>query len=878
VSATHIKFEFIKDYPDITATNEYVITITEIAILKSTNRKEARLYSKPIIVEQYSTETPVIDNISCVIDADVPDGCSTKVYVAQDILLSGQFVDANNLPVLADSLEAVSFDPTSSGTVYLSDIMSREGVTGLDQYKGFDFNWNELKPAEAFGTTVPEVIEFNNSTKHKTILNSLYTIDWRLFGDSKYKGPWPQYPAYGTIFVSGWCNTDNPMWVPFLSGAVASGWFISGVDVAKIQVPEIDYSAIEDSSGNINPIILADVRYSGQWLGYKRGFPFNYYDEENGRVWEFGEYNRVINGWWRPLSIAVRPDGIDPEYGSSGYINHEQYGISTPDFYLNGVKFYKVYKFGTSENVIDSSIKLYTYETRPASYETDFYDHNFRWRYKSNWSIETGTSLDAKDLQHYTEENFDNYTLTLPKISSVNEEYVIDGVQDVRLHNTNLSFQKNIDYIVSNDLNGQPSGIMLYPLKGNWGYLRPSGISFDIIYNYRVKNRYLSTWTSYAIVNPNTVGSVTVTNPKIWTRTNVRTQRRIIDKITIEDLDTGLSTDIHDEDGKLNFKLDASQSSTDKHFKVVIYCASDEETGFSAKYGNSETHFIPSESRYLIDVSKGIRFVSRLEPIKIVDLSTLVYDTPMSNDKRCALITDLNNEKYLVAKTPSKDIFQGYYFDSISGYYFFDPKALIKNVGHFVRQTLTDTGANYFTTGSSGTIIYDPWDRIDSSWNAGTVLTEYPNTDNEFKYANHSTYGYPIVLSDSSTLAWRDTLTSGSIDLRSPNISSSLVGSAEWTDWITNSEYSGDLETYNRNLSDVSRASFPVNTTIANRGFLFYNTGENLPSFYSISYRTVKNIDSSYSRFVYKIELGSDGDRSVIPKVRSIRFRINEAS
>jgi len=876
VSATHIKFEFIKEYPDITATNEYIITIHEVSILKSSNRKEARLYSKPIIIDQYSNETPVIDNISCVIDADVPDGCGANVYVAQDILLSGQFVDANNLPVLADSLEAVNFDPLASGTVYLSDIMSREGVNGLDQYRGFDFNWNKLKPAVAFGNAVPEIIEFNNSTKHRTILNSLYNIESRLFGDSR----WPQYTGlYGTIFVSGWCNSDNPMWVPFLSGAVTSGWFISGIDVAAIQTPPIQYSDIEDSSGNIHPVILSDSNYSGQWLGYKRGFPFNYYDEEKERVWKFNDYNRAINGWWRPFSIAVRPEGIDEAYGSGGYLDHNLYGTSAPDFYLNGIKFYKVYKFGTSEHVIDSSIKLYTYETRPVGLETDFYDHNFIWKYRSIWSIETRTSLDAKDLAHYGDSNFSGYSLTLPKISSANEEYVVDGIKEVRLHNTNLSFQKNIDYIISSDSKGQPSGIMLYPLSKNYSYLKPNGVSFDIIYNYRIKNKYSSTWTSFAIVSPNTVGSVTVRNPKIWTKTDVETQKRIIDKISIEDLDTGLSSDVYDEDGKLTFKLDASESSTDKHFKVVIYCASDEETGFCARYTRSTaTYFIPSKNKGLINVSKGIKFVSRLESIKLVDLSTLVYDTPMSNDKRCALITDYNNEKYLVAKIPSKDIFQGYYFDSISGYYYYDSRILIKNIGHFVRQTLSDTQINYFTTGSSGTIVYDPWNRIDTSWNAGSVLSEYPNTDTEFKYANHSTYGYPITLSDASELKWRDLLTSGSIDLRSPNISSALVGSPEWSGWISTSVYSGDLPTYIRSVDHYSRPVLYVNTTIPNRGYLFYSTGENLPSFYSISYRTVKNTDSSYSRFVYKIELSSDSDRSVIPKVRSIRFRINEAS
>lgn len=875
VEATHIKFEFIKDYPDVPDTNEYFITINEVAVARATNRHSARLYSKPVILDQYSTETPVVNNISCVMDADVPDGCTAKVFVAQDILLSGQFLDSNGSPVYADSIEAVSFDPTVTGTVYLSDIFSREGISGLDPYRGFDFTWKEIKPTEAFGNTVPEVIEFNNTTKHVPIDNSLFNVtNWYLFGDDDYTGPWPQYSGLvGTIFLSGWCNSDNPMWVPFLSGAVESGWFVSGVDVANLLA--IPYNYIEDQYGNIHPDILSHPSYSGQWLGYHKGYPFNYFIESENEYWKFGYYESANNGWYRPNSFNITPTGIMLDYGSGGYLNHSLYGETVPDYYFNGIKYYKIYKFGKTQNVIDSSIKLYAYQTRPVNSDSDYYPHNFVWTYKSNWTIDSKISLDLKDFDHLDAPNFSNYRLTLPALNS-NEDYVIDGISEVRLHNSNFIFSDGKDYTIVPDSNGRPSQIDLSPLDVNHSYLNPSGTSFDVTYNFRVKNRYVSTWVSYAILAPNTLGEVVFTNPLLWER-GTFTNKRIIDKILVQDLDTGSSLEARDEDGKIKFQLDGVDSSTNKHYKVTVFCASDESTGFSGKSGSSlASHFIPNEDNNTINVSRGIRFVAKLESLKIVDLSTLLYDTPMANDKRCTLITDFNGEKYLIAKAPSKDIFPSYYFDSISGYYLIDSRVMIPNKNHYVRKISSNIEDGYYTTGSSGQIIVDLWMGIDRTWNNGATLAEYPNTTSTGIYPNHSTYGYPINIDDSPYVKWSDTIRSGDLDLRAENKDYAEVGSSGWKVWLVCGYSLSALQSYNNVPAQYGGPALTIrDAIIPNRGFLFYNSAENLPAFYSISYRTVKSMDSSYSRFVYKVELESDSSRSVIPKVRSVRFRLN---
>ena len=877
VSASHIKFEFIKDFPDIPNTNEFLININEIAISKGSNKHSARLYSKPIVVESYSTEEPVINNISCSIDADIPEGCAVKVYVAQDMPISGQFVDKNGLPVYSDSLEAVNYSPLVTGFVYLSDMWARDGLSGLDPYKGLDFNWKELNPLNK--DHVPEIIEFNTTTNHIALDNSLFNVaDWYLYGDNTYSGAKPQYPEYGTVFISGWCNSDNPAWSSFLSGAVDSGWFVSGANIAALIPPyPLPYNQIEDSDGNIHPDILNNASYSGQWLGYGKGYPLNYYNESNNEYWRFGEYKSAVNGWWRPYTEAVTPTGINQAYisisGASSYLDHIQYGLTFPDFYFNNLKFYKIHKFSYTQNVIEPSIRLYCYEDRPINTDNDYYAHTFVWSYKSDWTIENSTSLDLQDINHNTDDDFANYVIELPP-SNESEEYIIDGVNEVKLHNTSVLFEKNRDYTIIQDSEGRPSGVLMSPLNYNYRHLKPSGVSFDITYSTKLLNRFASTWTSYAIVCPGVLGTVVVTNPKLYT--TVQTQIRIVNKIVVENLDDNTTVEYNGNDNSISFQLDAGSSSTNKHFKVTLYCASDGESGFSGRSTRSpSSHFIPSESRHYLNVSKGIKFVAKLEAIKLVELSTLLYDTPMTSDKRCSIITDSINEKYLIVKAPSKDIFPGYYFDNVNSNYYYDSRIFINNKGHFIRKYQENGKTNIYTTGSSGVIVTDPYNIIDNTWNDGSTLPEYRNTLLTQSYPNHSTWGYPITLDDSCTIKWTNILRSGNFDLRPDNRSDGQVGSENWRTWLNKyntaqlGEYDLNATRYGHSFSNIIEEEIP------NRGYLFYNTGENLPAFYSISYRTVTNIDPSYSRFLYKIELENNSSNSIVPTVRSVRFRIN---
>lgn len=878
VEATHIKFEFIKDVPDVPDTNEYYFIIHEVAIAKSTTRKTATLYSKPIVVQSYSTEPAIIGGLSCVIDADIPDECEAKVYVAQDVLISGSFQDENGVSVYPDSIDAVNFSPTASGTVFLSDMWARTGtISGISQYQGIDFDWKEIKPSKSFGDVVPERIEFNNTTQKKKLDNSIFSIvDWYLFGDDDYTGPWPQYTGYGDWFMSGWCNADNPWWDPYLKDLVESGALVSGVDVGEL-VWGAGYpiEMVEDTEGNIDPLITGNAAYSGQWLGLGTGYPWNYYREDVDRTLRFGDYGRAFNGWWRPYAEAVTPNGISTAFNVSGALG-SQYITTTPDFYFNGIKFYQIYKFSKAETIIDPSIKLYTFQERPVGKNNDYYPHNFVWRYKSSWITETDTRLDQKDPVRALSGSFENYRLTLPTLSG-NEEYIVEGITELRKHNSNVVFSDE-DYEIVRNISGQITGISLAPLTDNYPHLVPSGNSFDYVYNYRIRNRYLSTWTAFAVVSPGIQGEITFDNPNINGK-----DEKILKSVVAENLDDGGLVESEDLSDTLNIVLDASNSTTNKHFKLTIYCASDEDTGFSAKSGSSRaTHWIPSVERGVMSVNPGIKIVPRLERLRVVDIASLLYDTPMNNDRRCALITNAIGEKLLVVKTPSKDIFPGHYFQNETKQYAYDPRVVIKNNGHWIRRANVKSGPLYqdiiYTTGSASGKIYDPWREQDVTWNDGYQLGEFLNTVDSGIYPNHSTYGYSINIDAARDVQWVDTLFPDDIDLRAPVVASGKVGTSEWENWIkSDPALSGtSYNQYLSNLDEYGVGFYFVNTVVSNKGFLYYPTAENLPTFYSISFRSAKETSEVNKRFLYKVELSSDGKSKLAPKIRSVRFKVNK--
>ena len=868
IKTSHIKVEFIKDSPDVFETNTYYYIINNIAISQTSTKKTAVLYSKPIIANEYENEFPLVSSISVSGDLEIPKDTDIKLFVAQDIKISGEFVDSFGSPVDPDSPEAVTFDPDYSGYVFLSDIWkANDTVSGVSVYKGLDFNW---KPLKIYGTEKEkelEKIEFENTKNHVRIENSLFSPSRSyLFGDIDYTGLYQ---------LSGWVNIDNPSW-SILEPYVASGVYVSGINIAADL--GIAWEDIEPS-GELHPDILADVRYSGQWIGYSGqvGYPFNYQLPLYNRTFRFNEYETAINGWWRPYSHVITSSGIDYTYATGRFLD-SQYETTLPDFYFNNIPFYKIYKFNNIEAVIDPTIKLYTFQERPINSEKDYYPCNFVWKYRLKWIDRESSKTEVFDSRMLSETpptGWQDYTITIPSDNlRLNEEYIVDSISEVRIHGTNFV----LDNYQVNITDGIVTGIDLSSLVLSHPWLKPAGTTFDYKYKYRVKNEYLSTWTAFVIVSAGASNpSIQLSNIYIEGSKGVK----LIDKIDIEDLNTGVIKTYLEDSSRFNIVFPSNQQNKgDSHYKITIYCMSDTSTGFCA---NNWVPFEASkDNNPNITVSSLVKIVQKLNPLKIVDISDLIYDTPMNNDNRAALITMENDEKFLVVKIPSKDTFPGYRFDSLSRTYLTNSKYMIENFGHWIRKSIVNIRDPFigapedgyltldqeflYTTGSSGLVVYDASDFVpDITWNDGQTLKDYPNTFRSGFYPYHSTIGYPINIDISETSTY--TLYQDSIDPRA-QYTSGVVGSTNWINWITENSISdyGQLVRYGQ-----------ITVTDPNRGFLFYSTAENLPSFYSISYRTVKSIDDTNSRFLYKLQLTSDDVGSLVPKVRSIRFKINES-
>lgn len=804
VKATHIKLEFIKDGPDNLNTNEFFISIQSISITKGNTKRVASLYSKPIEAENYNNEVPIINTISAQLDAFVPPECGLRLWVASDLKVSGAFLDINDNQTEL-SINAVKFDPFYSSSVYLSDLIEASpSISGVELYNGVDYNWKELK-TEFSQDKLPEIIELKNIQAKSKLDNSLFKlVSMYTYGDNDYVGPWPQEGSLENYYISGWCNSSNSAWT-YLEPLVASYALNEGIDVAtKLGIP---WELIE-ISGILNSGILADENYSGQWLGYATGYPLNYTVPVLNRVFRYNEYDSVIDGWWRPYSHAVEPLGINSKY-SDGFGNlDEPYINSLPDFHFNSLDFYKIYKFGNISSVIENSIKLYSYQEMPVygdGVHKPSYPHQFIWKYRDTWTVETNT------IQKTNNSLSDEY-LRIPVVTTKdNETILVNGITDLKLSESNVVFSQGTDYflIKSDDV---VTHIDITGIKVNYEHIPLSGKSaayFDYSYVYKKENKYESTFIGYAIV------SDSISAPQLIIKNYKNNDGLfIVNDVLVESFSNENSSTISKNGNDFKIVFDKTVSG-DAHYKITLKCLSDETTGFSAILEGTETvHYIPYQTtdEKFLSVDAGIKIVSNIQPMIMVDFSTLLYNTGGDTDNRFAIYTDAFDEKYIVVKLPSMKNVQGYYFDQVNQRYIKNISVLNQNKGHYLRRGLYNGAIIQYTTGSQNGIVYNNNLAQDTTWNNAMVVDEFPNTIPNVYFPNHSTYDYPII----------------------------------------------------------------VERELTHKGFLFYNSGENLSSYFSISYKYLSEKEESDSRFLYKIDLISDTKANLTPIVRSVRFLINK--
>lgn len=886
IDTSHIKLEFIKNKPDVNNSNEYLIAIKSLVIFNASRNSSAILQSKPISIQSYDNEHPVVESLTAKVDIDITNESNYKLYVAKDVKISGAFKDYQGNVVSAESPNIYTFDSSYADYVYLSDLLSLPNtISGIAVYKSRDYEWLELSDKDSVGTSVSKTVDFNLTYPNNLIDNSLYTNGKPsyLFGDSTYTGPWPT--GTGDWYLSGWCNSDNAWWDPYLSGMVGSGILVSGVDVAALL--GIPYTGIQDQYGNLHADILSHPLYSGQWLGYGSGdgqsigYIFGYKDPSTSLAIKFGEYDENLNGWWRPSTTAIGPTGL-----LAGYIDEngellDIYKSVTPDFKIANHNFWKIYKFGTTENVILPSIRLYTYQERPVGSQSDYYPHSFIWQHKKTSDIKSSTKEGLTGDTSLT--TFEGYTLDISDLISSEDEYIFDGISEIRLHNTNVVLVSD-DYTLT-PASSKPTTIDLSLLATTKPHLTTNGASFDVTYTYRSKNEYQSKWVGYAIVSSNSnEPNIKIPNIDIYGKPGVP----VIDKITVENLDTGDIKTYKSVGDAFNIDLQSSNSTSNTHYKISIFCASDDETGYCAKF-NRYHSWVPyhKSDRKSITVSPGIKIVSNLHPLKITTMGDMVNNPSLALSK-AALYSTLNNDKYIVVKQPSKRFFPGYYFNETQKEYKEYKYAKIPNRGHWIRRGYASDFSKdiVYTTGSSGvnpgslyiTSTLAISGVRDNTWNNGSCLIKYPNTSGNVFYPVHTTFGYPINIDASETQTVNEVFYDGDIDPRAPTIEKGYVGSTQHLLWLSGYSLSqftsyNSNNAYNNNQGGLYSVT---NEIVDNKGFLYYNTGENLPEYYSISYKVLEDEQDNDSRFLYKLIVSSNEDSDVKPVIRSIRFIANE--
>lgn len=708
IETSHLKFMFLKQQPDKLIDNTYNLTITDLAVFKSTTHKLSTLISNSTEIKPYGSETPVISTIASSIKGYIPENCFVDVYVAQDKLLPAYYVNSTGDYVDPKSLNASELKLADQTTpqeryVLLSDVKGKTNVSGVAQFNDFEYDWKLIK---SFSTDnlKPEAIKLINLQRKDPYDNSISSSRKILFGD----------PYYTDVLNGEYPQADWPM-------GVLPNWFLSGC----ITTTNPDWPIYED-------YIDQGLLISGScWESTPSGFPWNWWDARKERTLRWNDLIYVVPGWSRPDSDLVTPSGIVNISGEISESEINNISNPRPDFYINGIKFYKVYKFEKNSEVVASDINLYTYQTKPVNGSVtngvnDYYPHNMVWNYNDKYLPYTTTHLQ-------TAAGSGEVYLPLPEGTT----YIEDSVRDVYYYNENFY----LDQIRHYNVVGQyPSGVLvdMSPIGDDDIYKSQATVSFTYAYNQI--NNYMSYWDGYIIADEDET-KINIIQKKYF-------GDNIVERVKIVNVATQEAITISDNDNYiyLGDKENLDYTLNRGIYSLRIYCLTDRSGSYPANWWS------PNSSEF-IEIFGNARIVADVNPMKIVSIETLLYTTTYENDYRCSVITDVDGFQYVVVKEPSKNIIPGYYFDNKRRAYIKNDSHVIRNIGHYKRKYARPSGEillEEYITGSqvndivSGNYFDDSTLEVDYAWNKGKLYEpDFKNTTNGL-YRQHSTFGHPI--------------------------------------------------------------------------------------------------------------------------------------
>lgn len=717
VKTSYIKISFLKKEPDDYENLTYNISIKNLSIYKSTNKKTATVISKSIKIQPYSFEKPVIATIGAEIGGYIPANCSANIYVAKDKLINGYYINSNNEYVDPQSNQKVQFIPAPSGTsiqklTLLSDIIGQTNISGIPDFSNTTFDWKLLKSYKS-DSLKPKLLNFINVKKKAANDNSLSTTRRLLFGDS----------TYNTIISGTYPQFDYP-------------------DISGVLIPTFLSGILEESNSSWYPLNLGvmfdinDIEYGGDYGSPISGFPFNYYDNNKMCNLVFNDYSYLLPGWYRKDTELVTPKGITNSVGDIDPVLIDTISPNSPEFYINNIKFYKIYRFEKNSEVVDTDINIYMYPTQQVNgNKNDYYPHNMIWNYKSK-SVEHTSYIKSYAT------NDGSGIISIP-ISS-DSEYIENSVTNLTYYDDNILLSPGRHYNVSGVISGNLI-IDMSPSATDSIFIKDK--LYGLNYSYNTIDKYKSYWNGYIIVDSETA--------KIKIIQKKDGSDNIINKYKIKNIKTNISLTSSVITGS-NKKSDYSVlGDNNKEYELSrgIY-----ECRFYCKTNKDST---PSKlwspnSSSCVKVVGNARLVPEIRPLKVVSLETLLFTTTYEKDQRCSVITDIDNLQYVIVKEPSKNVLNGYYFYNTQNSYKKENDHLNKNIGHFNRRYINANNViEKFTTGSKNTMImsgvYGSENGYikDLKWNNGAIYpTDFKNTDSNLTYPQHYTFGNPINIDD----------------------------------------------------------------------------------------------------------------------------------
>lgn len=352
-AVSYIKIVFIKDWPDVVQNLKYVFSLTELSVKKLETVFESILMSKPLEITSYRREDISVHSASLTTEEKSQAGTAINYFVAVDDPIPGKVVNSAGDVVDIDSEDAVSFVPNGTNAKeqnenyysYATQLRDHPWISGAQSFLNWEPNWQRIDPLNTRGAGNPTTAFFNVNIIKKD-LHDLYFVDPFRWGDPRYTGPWPVPPT--TSWTGSWSGG---------AGDAPKSGFIFGE----------------------NPFT-----YAGTWWGDGIEMP----------------------GWWRPNVPDV--SGMQT-YGSDTLISTPDFSIATKnaDGSVSESKdFWKIFRWPADVQPVEGTIKLSISDGRIINSSTESIGDKGAWKWNSRSKVEikelTADFQVGEGLYHHT--------------------------------------------------------------------------------------------------------------------------------------------------------------------------------------------------------------------------------------------------------------------------------------------------------------------------------------------------------------------------------------------------------------------------------------------------------------------------------------------